>query len=116
MSKKPSSVKIGNRIIDIVFTSSENDSRLDNGTVGWSDNYRSTIVIDTLVNEMLQKETLLHEMLHFIRYIYQPSNLIYDEDTPYIDIEHHFINMYEVSLITILKENKSVREYILGEK
>jgi hypothetical protein len=61
------------------------------------------------------KEALLHEILHFIKFTYQPSDLKYNKKTEHDDVEHHFINLYTDNLITIIKENPEVASFIFGE-
>jgi hypothetical protein len=110
---KPKEVKIGNRTIKIEYKHSKNESGLNN-SYGYAEHYQNKIVIDKLLEPIAQKEVLLHEIFHFIKYIYEPSEIIFTNETKNDYVEHHYIYLYTANLINILKNNPEVANFILN--
>lgn len=110
---KPKEVKIGNRTIKIKYKQVKNDSHL-NSAYGYAEYYQNKIIIDKTLELIAQKEVLLHEIFHFIKYIYQPSEIVFTEKTENDYVEHHYINLYTVNLINVFKNNPKVTNFILN--
>ena len=80
---------------------------LNDGNYGYTLDMGNLIVIASDISLDKQKVTVLHEILHAARMIYQgyptPRN-----KAPYEDWEHHFIGIFENALITMMQENKDL--------
>lgn len=75
----------------------------ERGRSGECNFLRQTIQIDRALMDSKQKEVLLHEVLEAI-------NEEYD-----VSLEHHQLSLLSVTLMATLRENKALRECLLGE-
>jgi Zn-dependent peptidase ImmA (M78 family) len=112
LKTKELKVKIVSQNYKILFRSKSEDGMLSDGTVGYTLDQNNIIVIDADVAEDKQKVTVLHELLHAIRFINDgmPKPTAKDEFDSW---EHFFINLYENNILAILKDNKNLRDWLL---
>lgn len=105
------SVKIGPQRFDIEERDPKHDGMLNDGAYGYTLDTSNLIVIDSGLGNGKQQVTLLHEILHAIRMnndgMPRPSK---DED--FESWEHYFIAMYETGLLSVLKDNPKLVEFL----
>lgn len=107
-------IKIGTQMWEIVERSSKKDSELNEGTYGYTMDKHNQIVIDQDMPVSRKRTTLLHEVLHAIRFTYGGST-VPSKGTSYMDWEHHFIGIWEEPLVTVLQENPEFADFLLGK-
>jgi hypothetical protein len=98
---------------DIVQHHSKADPLLTEGNYGYTQDFRNIIVIDANLNESKKKITVFHEIMHAAR-------MTFVTDAPkkadYESWEHHFIGIWENSMLMILRDNPKLTEWLLEEK
>jgi Zn-dependent peptidase ImmA (M78 family) len=117
--KMPTKVKIGTQNWTIVERSADLDDALSSSAYGYTLTRSSTIVIDAGATPSRKRQTLLHELLHAIRYSF--GNMIVpssnDDESKTTDAwEHYFIGIYEEGVLAILRDNPAVTEYLLSQE
>jgi hypothetical protein len=90
--KIPKQIKIGGKIVDIEIV--EGEVHFTNGESGIAFLKQNLIKIDGSQTELEQWSTLLHEILEFIKSMFE------------LDIKHQDICCLEVALYQVLKDNK----------
>ncbi len=108
-------VKIGTQVWEIIERSSKKDSELNEGTYGYTMDKYNQIIIDIDLPESRKRTTVLHELLHAIRFTYGGATTP-TKGTSYTDWEHHFIALWEEPLVTVLQENPELVKFLLGSK
>jgi Zn-dependent peptidase ImmA (M78 family) len=119
--KLPSRVKIGAQNWEIVERSRNNDGYINDDSYGYTLQKSNTIVLDKDCPPSRKRQTLLHELLHAIRYSNGASGIKPDmENTQSDEIiatwEHYFIAMYEDTILLVLRENPDLTEYFLSKE
>ena len=111
----PKSIKIGTQIWEVSEQKRKHNSDFHEGTYGYTIDKDNTIVLDVEMPLSRKRTTLLHELLHAIRFTYggvttpgKSANLA--------DWEHYFIGLYEEPLITVLQENPVLADFLLGRE
>lgn len=112
--KLPRNVKLGTQVWEIKATKRKDVPDLNEGWYGYTQDKEGVIVIDVDMPEKLQRVTLLHELLHAIRFTFGGSYKP-DKKTEYEDWEHYWIGLYEEPLLMLLRDNPELVEYLLGE-
>jgi hypothetical protein len=110
----PKSVKIGAQVFDIAERTRKQDSLLSEGNYGYTRDDINLIVIDSTMHITKKKVTLLHEVLHAARMVFELSVRPSDKAS-FDDWEHYFISVYEQSLITIMKENTELLKWLIKD-
>lgn len=109
----PKKIKIGTQIWEVTEQKRKHNSDFQDGTYGYTIDKDNTIVLDAEMAPSIRRVTLLHELLHAIRYIfggsYRPS-----KSTSYDEWEHYFIGIYEEPLLMVLKDNPELMEFLLA--
>ena len=107
----PASVKIGSQI----WSLSEQDRKTayDDEVYGFTNDREYVIVIDAGMAFGVKRTTLLHEILHAIRFTFGGS-FKPAKSTEYLDWEHYFIGLYEEPLIMVLRDNPEVLAYLMA--
>lgn len=106
----PKTVKIGPELFDISFREPGKDGMLNDGNYGYTLDQGNLIVISTAISLPKQRVTLMHEVLHAAR-------MIFEKTTPkpkakYNEWEHHFIGLYETTLVMIIQDNPEVVSWL----
>lgn len=108
----PKSVKIGVQVFDIVEHTQKEDGMLNEGSYGYTLDTQNVIVIDSQLHISKKKVTVLHEILHAARMVF--DNSIKPKKTDDFEAwEHYFIGIWENSLIMVFRENPELLEWIL---
>lgn len=109
--KLPAHVLIGSQRFKIEQRSAKDDAFLS-GNYGYTYDESNLIVIEVKQAESRKRTTLLHEILHAIRYVFgsgtQPRR-----KAEFEEVEHYFIGLYEEPLLMVLRENPDVMAYLL---
>lgn len=111
--EKPSKVKIGPQTFDIKFIHTSNDGMLNDGSYGYTLDVSNLIVVANDISLAKQRVTLLHEILHAAR-------MVFDNNRPtrkldFDEWEHYFIGIYENALLLIMKDNVQLMKWLLSD-
>jgi hypothetical protein len=108
----PASIKIGTHNWSVTEIKRKNQS--DNEHYGFTNDRDASITIDSEMPNSVKRVTLLHEILHAIRFTfggsYSPS-----KGTTYEEWEHYFIGLYEEPMTMVLRENPELVKYLLAD-
>ncbi len=112
--KLPSKIKIGSQIWEISEQKRKHNSEFLDGTYGYTVDKDNTIVLDAEMSNSIRRVTLLHELLHAVRFVfggsYKPP-----KTTTYDEWEHYFIGLYEEPLLMVLRDNPDVLVFLLAD-
>lgn len=119
MIKVPTHVKIGTQDWTIQERTKNDDGMLNDGSYGYTIQEGNIIVLDKACNPSRKRQTLFHELFHAIRFSNGSSGIKPNtEDVLPSEIiatwEHYFIAMYEDTMLSILRENPKLTEYLLS--
>jgi len=108
----PGRIKIGSQIWEV----SEQDRKTayDDEVFGYTSSKDFTIVIDKGLANGVKRVTLLHELLHAIRFTFGGS-FTPAKTTPYGEWEHYWIGLYEEPLVMLLRDNPELVVYLLSD-
>jgi hypothetical protein len=107
-------IKIGAEVFEVVEKSVKGDGMLNDGSYGYTLDGGNVIVIDKDIHESKKKVTLFHELMHAARMVFDlPSKPKSSAD--YEEWEHHFIGIWEQSLLMIFRDNPELKDYLLGD-
>lgn len=98
---------------DIVEASPKEDSMFSDGSFGYTHDARNIIVLNSNQSGSKKKVTVMHELMHAARFTFdtnEPKKLSYE------DWEHHFIAVWENSLLMILRDNPDLTAWLLEDK
>ncbi len=104
-------VKIGSQVFTIEFRKTNSDGLLNENNYGYTLDQGNLIVISSDISVSKQKVTLVHEMLHAARMIFEGTS-IPKKKADYEDWEHHFVSIFENALLVILQDNPEVIEWL----
>ena len=107
----PKSVRVGVQTFQIVETDPKDDTLLTEGNSGYCQDARNIIVIDKNLHESKKKVTLFHEIMHATRFTFENTRPNYKTD--YEEWEHHFISVWENSMLMVLKDNPKLTKWLL---
>lgn len=119
MVKMPAKIKIGAQDWTIEQRSQNDDGMLNDGSYGYTLEKSNLIVIDKTLPETRKRQVLLHEIMHAIYCSATRSGIKPDlgDSRPDQDIniwEHWFIGIYENHLLSLMRENAKLMEYLLS--
>lgn len=98
------SVKIGPQTFRVEFRNTRNDGMLNDNSYGYTLDQGNLIVIASDVSKSKQQVTLVHEMLHASRMIFEGST-VPKKKAEYDEWEHHFIGVFENAFLLIIRDN-----------
>lgn len=101
---KNTKIKIGPEVFRVEFRPTNNDGLLNENNYGYTLDQGNLIVVSSDISESKQKVTLVHEILHAARMIYEGTSTPKKKDD-YDIWEHHFISIYEKALLVIIQDN-----------
>jgi len=107
----PKSVKIGAQTFELYERTKKQDSLLGEGNYGYTRDEVNQIVVDSELHITKKKVTVLHEVLHAARMVYELP-VRPKERASFDEWEHYFIGIYEQSLLLILKENPELIKWL----
>jgi hypothetical protein len=109
------SVKVGPQKFDIIERDPAQDGMLNDGAYGYTLDGKNLIVIASGLGNGKQQITMLHEILHAVRMNFDGMPRPTKEDD-FEAWEHYFIAMYETGLLSVLKDNPKLVEWLIGEQ
>jgi Zn-dependent peptidase ImmA (M78 family) len=107
----PTDVKIGPQTFKIEFRDPARDGMLNDGSHGYTLEAGNLIVVSKSIDISKQRVTLMHEMLHACKYVfdtYSPKKDISDPE----DVEHLYISIYENAILMIMQDNPDIIEWL----
>jgi Zn-dependent peptidase ImmA (M78 family) len=119
--KMPTKVKIGAQDWTIVERSRDDDGMINDDSYGYTLQKSNFIVIDKNCTPSRKRQTLFHELFHAVRFSNGSSGIkpdmenIQSEDVIYT-WEHYFIAMYEDTMLSVLRENPAIVDYLLSNE
>ena len=109
------SIKVGPQKFEVIERKSNEDGMLNDGAYGYTLDNKNLIVLASGLANGKQQVTLLHEILHVIRMNYDNLPRPTKEDD-FEAWEHYFIAMYEIGLLSVLKDNPKLVEWLVNEQ
>ena len=114
----PKKIKIGSQTWTVEERSKLTDGMLNDDSYGYTLQQSNMIVVDKALPISRKRQTLLHELLHAIRYTQGGSGIKPDMENvlPHEVIstwEHYFIGVYEDGLLSVLRDNPSLVSFLL---
>jgi Mlc titration factor MtfA (ptsG expression regulator) len=105
-------IKIGSQEYKVEERNSKDDGMLNDGNNGYTVEAGNLIVIDKNITKGKKQVTLLHEVLHAIRFVNDgmPKPRANDE---FEEWEHYFIALYEDNLLAVLKNNPELKDWLI---
>ena len=113
MASRPTKVKIGPQTFRIEFRNPTDDGMLSDGTQGYTLDQGNLIVIANTLSHSKQQVTVMHEILHAMRMIFE--NGMPSRKSDYDKWEHFFIGVYENSLLMMMRDNPDLLEWLINE-
>lgn len=110
---KPTKVKIGSQVWKIEFRDPKNDGMLNDGNHGYTLDGGNLIVVSSSLSRSKQQVTLLHEILHAMRMVFE--NVMPKPDSDFEEWEHYFIGVYENAILMVLRDNPEIIEWLEEE-
>jgi hypothetical protein len=109
----PKQVKIGPQVFKIVERSKIDDGMLNDGSFGYTLDMANLIVVDADIHITKKQVTLLHEIMHACRMVFEGTSKPSKSDDA--DVwEHHFIGVWESSLLLVLRENPDIVKWLVS--
>ena len=115
----PTRIKIGAQDWTVIERSAADDGLISDDSYGYTLNKTNVIVLDKNCPPSRKRQTLFHELFHAIRFSNGSSGIKPDMDSIQQDEiiptwEHYFIAMYEDTMLSVLRENPKLTEYLLS--
>lgn len=115
----PTHVKIGAQDWTIIERSAIDDGIISDDSYGYTLQKTNVIVIDKNCPPSRKRQTLFHELFHAVRFSNGSSGIKPNtEDVLPNELiatwEHYFIAMYEDTMLSVLRENPKLTEYLLA--
>ena len=108
----PSFIKIGTHQWSVTEIKRKNQS--DNEHYGFTNDKDASITIDSEMPDSVKRVTLLHEIMHAIRFTFGGS-FTPSKSTGFEEWEHYFIGLYEEPLTLVLRDNPNLVKYLLQQ-
>ena len=108
----PKKIKIGPQVFTVKERTSADDGMLNDGSYGYTLDSGNLIVLDADVHISKKRAVLMHELLHAIRMVYDPT-VKPNKDDDYDSWEHHFIAIWEFGVLAVLRDNPKLVEWLL---
>ena len=113
-SSMPTSVKVGTQVFNIIERSADVDGMLTDNTYGYTLDEKNLIVVDADIHKTKKQITLLHEILHACRMVF--DNSIKPKKTDDFEVwEHYFIGTIENSLLLVFSQNPGLIDWLLED-
>lgn len=106
----PSKIKIGSQIWDVSEQSRK--TAYDDEVFGYTSSKDFTIVLDQGLALGVKRVTLLHELMHAIRFTFGGS-FVPAKSTTYTEWEHYWIGLYEEPLVMVLRDNPELVKFLI---
>lgn len=112
----PAKVRIGAQIFKIEERSVKDDGTLNDNSYGYTLDQGNLIVIDANIAFTKKQQTLLHEIIHAIGMVYGSGQKEPGAKDAYDVWEHHFIGIWEAPMLSFIKDNPEVIEWLQLEE
>jgi hypothetical protein len=113
-SVMPASIKVGTQVFNVIERSPDIDGMLSDGTYGYTLDEKNLIVISSDIHKTKKQITLLHEILHACRMVF--DNSLKPKKSDDFEVwEHYFIGTVEHSLLLVFSQNKGLVEWLLED-
>jgi len=109
----PEKVKVGSQVFNIVFRDPKDDGMLNDGTNGYTLDLGNLIVVSSALSRSKQQVTLLHEILHAMRMVFE--NGLPKPEADFEEWEHFFIGVYENAMLMFLRDNPELVAWLEKE-
>ena len=113
-SSMPTSVKVGTQVFNIIERSADVDGMLTDNTYGYTLDEKNLIVVDADIHKTKKQITLLHEILHACRMVFDNS-LKPKKTDDFETWEHYFIGTIENSLLLVFSQNPGLIDWLLED-
>ena len=107
--KIPKTIKISHYNYSIIET---NDEEILDGNWGLIDYGQEVIYIRKELTHANKQTCLLHEILHGVFHMNRNNVMLFPSVKKEKDLEHHFIFGVEETLMSVIKDNPKVMEYL----
>ncbi len=111
---QPKEVKIGPQTFKIEFRDPQTDGMLNDNNYGYTLDLGNLIVIANNLSLSKQQVTLMHEILHAMRMIFE--NGMPKKKADFDEWEHFFIGVYENSFLMLMRDNPELMEWFVNGK
>lgn len=115
MAVTPNKVKIAGQTYTILERAAKEDGTLNDANYGYTLDTGNLIVLDKTMALGKKQQTLLHEVMHAIRMVFDGAKKPTKKDD-YETWEHHFIGTFEAGMLAFLKDNPDVVEWLTSEE
>lgn len=107
----PKKIQIGSQIWTVELRNRKQDNTLTEDSFGYTMHRENLIIIDATASLSRQKQTLVHELFHAIRFTF--GNPVTPKKSDDVDLwEHYFIAMYEEGFLLVLRDNPALITYL----
>lgn len=110
---KPSKVRIGSQTFKIEFRDPKADGMLNDDNYGYTLDLGNLIVVANNLSLSKQQVTLLHEILHAMRMIFE--NGMPKKKAEFEEWEHYFIGVYENAFLMLIRDNPELIEWLKND-
>jgi hypothetical protein len=110
----PKKVKIAGQMYTIIERDRKEDGLLNEENYGYTLDTGNLIVIDKMMALGKKQQTVIHEIMHVIRMVFDGPKKPNKKDD-YEVWEHHFIGIYEAGMLAFLKDNPEMVTWLLSE-
>lgn len=107
----PKKVRIAGQIFTIEERDPKTDGMLNEDNYAYTLDQGNLIVLDKTMAVSKKQQTLIHEVMHVIRMVHDGTKKPGKKDS-YETWEHHFIGIFEASMLSFLKDNDEVVEWL----
>lgn len=104
-------VKIGPQEFTIEFRQTREDGMLNDNSYGYTLDQGNLIVIASDISKSKQRVTLVHEVLHAARMIFEGSSRP-KKKADYDEWEHHFISIFENGFLLLIQDNPELIKWL----
>lgn len=104
-------VRIGPQTFKIEFRKTNNDGLLNENNYGYTLDQGNLIVVSSDISISKQKVTLVHEILHAARMIFEGTSAP-KKKADYEEWEHHFVSIFENTFLIVLQDNPELIEWL----
>ena len=108
----PTKIKVGSQTWQVMEKTRKSDLSLSEDSFGYTLPRENLIILDSSMSESRKRQTLLHEILHAIKFSFGSPVTPKKTDEPEI-WEHYYIAMYEEGLLLVLRDNPGLLAYLL---
>lgn len=112
--KMPTSIKVGAQVFTIVERSKKEDGMLNDDSYAYTLDAKNLIVMDKDIPISKKQSTVFHELMHATRMVFE-NPIKPRKNMEYEEWEHHFIGIWEQSLLLVLRDNPDLVDWLLED-